>query len=66
MASSEVEISFEEQLKEAGNLLLSPPSDNNELIALLDKLESLLSNVEQAPSGSVRGALLPPMKALSH
>ncbi|KAK3188647.1 hypothetical protein Dsin_028208 [Dipteronia sinensis] len=64
MASSVREIDFEEQLKEAGNLLLSPPSETNELIALLDKLESLLSNVEQAPSEPVRGALLPPLKAL--
>ncbi|KAK3188643.1 hypothetical protein Dsin_028204 [Dipteronia sinensis] len=64
MASSVREIDFEEQLKEARNLLLSPPSETNELIALLDKLESLLSNVEQAPSEPVRCALLPPLKAL--
>ncbi|KAK2644752.1 hypothetical protein Ddye_019947 [Dipteronia dyeriana] len=64
MASSVGEISFEEQLKEAGNLLLSPPSEINELIALLDKLESLLSIVEQAPPEPVLGALLPPLKAL--
>ncbi|KAH7564653.1 hypothetical protein JRO89_XS09G0002200 [Xanthoceras sorbifolium] len=64
MGSPEGEIELQEQLREAGNLLLSPPSDIHQLNVLLDKVESLLANVEQAPSDSVRGALLPSMKAL--
>ena len=32
--------------------------------SVCQKLESLLSNVEQAPSEPVLGALLPPLKAL--
>ncbi|KAF5453295.1 hypothetical protein F2P56_028207 [Juglans regia] len=62
MTSSEGEL--EEQLKETGNKLLNPPSSIDELLNLLDKVESLLANVEQAPSESMKDALLPSMKAL--
>uniref|UniRef100_A0A6N2K5J7 Tudor domain-containing protein n=1 Tax=Salix viminalis TaxID=40686 RepID=A0A6N2K5J7_SALVM len=62
MPSSETEL--EERLKEAGNSLLNPPSSVDDLLDILDKLEHLLANVEQAPSRSMQDALLPPMKAL--
>ncbi|KAG6728148.1 hypothetical protein I3842_02G158800 [Carya illinoinensis] len=62
MTSSEGEL--EELLKETGNKLLNPPSSIDELLNLLDKVESLLANVEQAPSESMKDALLPSMKAL--
>ncbi|XP_035547467.1 sister chromatid cohesion protein pds5-like [Juglans regia] len=55
---------LEEQLKEAGNKLINPPSSIDELLSLLDKVENLLANVEQAPSESMKDALLPSMKAL--
>ncbi|KAG2729464.1 hypothetical protein I3760_01G251000 [Carya illinoinensis] len=55
---------LEEQLKEAGNKLINPPSSIDELLNLLDKVENLLANVEQAPSESMKDALLPSMKAL--
>ncbi|KAJ7951975.1 Sister chromatid cohesion protein PDS5-like B-B [Quillaja saponaria] len=62
MSSSEKEL--EEQLKDAGNILLNPPSSIDQLLSLLDKLENLLANVEQAPPRSMQEALLPLMKAL--
>ncbi|XP_059456807.1 sister chromatid cohesion protein PDS5 homolog C-like isoform X3 [Corylus avellana] len=62
MTSSDTDL--EEQLKEAGNELLDPPSSVDELLNLLDKVENLLANVEQAPSESMKDALLPSMKAL--
>lgn len=64
MGSSKREIELEEQLKDAGNLLLNLPSPVDEVINLLDKVEHLLANVEQAPSRSMRDALLPTMKGL--
>lgn len=64
MGSSKREIELEEQLKDAGNLLLNRPSPVDEVINLLDKVEHLLANVEQAPSRSMRDALLPTMKGL--
>ncbi|CAK9186825.1 unnamed protein product [Ilex paraguariensis] len=54
----------EDELKEAGNSLLRPPSSVDELLNLLDKVESLLSMVWQAPSKSMLDALLPSMNAL--
>ncbi|XP_068302902.1 sister chromatid cohesion protein PDS5 homolog D-like isoform X1 [Pyrus communis] len=60
--SSEKEL--EEQLKEAGNILLNPPSATEELLKFLGEAEGLLSNVEQAPHRSMQDALLPIMKAL--
>ena len=62
MASFDREL--KKQLKEAGNRLLNPPSSIDDLLTLLDKVENSLANVEQAPSKSMRGALLPSMKAL--
>ncbi|XP_062155021.1 sister chromatid cohesion protein PDS5 homolog C-like isoform X5 [Alnus glutinosa] len=62
MTSSESDL--EEQLKEAGNKLLDPPSSVDELLNLLDKVENLLANVEQAPSESMKDALWPSIKAL--
>ncbi|KAJ0074916.1 hypothetical protein Patl1_34744 [Pistacia atlantica] len=64
MGSPRRDVDLEEQLKEVGNALLSPPSAIDELTALLDKAEHLLANVEQAPPGSMQDALLPSMKAL--
>ncbi|KAJ0007745.1 hypothetical protein Pint_30329 [Pistacia integerrima] len=64
MGSPRRDVDLEEQLKEVGNALLSPPSAIDELTALLDKAEHLLTNVEQAPPGSMQDALLPSMKAL--
>ncbi|XP_037494960.1 uncharacterized protein LOC105630320 isoform X2 [Jatropha curcas] len=62
MAVNEIEL--EEQLKEVGNRLLDPPSSIDDLLNMLDNLECLLINVEQAPSRSMQDALLLPMKAL--
>ncbi|CAL5440005.1 unnamed protein product [Camellia sinensis] len=62
MASGERE--FEEQLEEAGNRLLQPPSSVDELLPLLDQVENFLSRVEQSPLKSMQTALSPSMKAL--
>ncbi|KAE8687476.1 hypothetical protein F3Y22_tig00111014pilonHSYRG00028 [Hibiscus syriacus] len=61
MASSDKEL---ELLLEAGNSLLEPPSSVDELITLLDQVESFLSRVEQAPSQSMQNAISPSLKAL--
>ncbi|KAF3973870.1 hypothetical protein ACB098_05G077700 [Castanea mollissima] len=55
---------LEEKLKEAGSTLLNPPSSIDDLLTLLDRVENLLANVEQAPSKSMQDALLPSLKAL--
>ncbi|KAK4590120.1 hypothetical protein RGQ29_020607 [Quercus rubra] len=55
---------LEEKLKESGSTLLNPPSSIDDLLTLLDKVENLLANVEQAPSKSMQDALLPSLKAL--
>ena len=44
------ETTLKDQLKDAGNNLLNLPSSLDELLNLLDKVETLLANVEQAPS----------------
>ncbi|XP_050382278.1 sister chromatid cohesion protein PDS5 homolog D isoform X2 [Argentina anserina] len=62
MSSSKKEL--EEKLKEAGNSLLKPPSNTDELLKLLDEVEGLLSDVGQAPCTSLQDALLPAMTAL--
>ncbi|GMI81514.1 hypothetical protein like AT4G31880 [Hibiscus trionum] len=62
MAASEKELEL--QLMEAGNRLVDPPSSVDELIPLLDKVESCLSRVEQSPSQSMQNALYPSLKAL--
>ena len=55
---------LEEKLKESGSTLLNPPSSIDDLLTLLDEVENLLAYVEQAPSKSMRGALLRSMNAL--
>ncbi|XP_060216305.1 sister chromatid cohesion protein PDS5 homolog C isoform X2 [Lycium barbarum] len=55
---------LEEQISEAGNKLLQPPSSLDELLPLLDQVESSLSKVEQSPAKSMHDALSPLMKAL--
>ncbi|KAE8656633.1 transcription initiation factor TFIID subunit 5-like isoform X1 [Hibiscus syriacus] len=62
MAASEKELEL--QLMEAGNRLVEPPSSVDELIPLLDQVESCLSRVEQSPSQSMQNALSPSRKAL--
>ncbi|CAI8605959.1 unnamed protein product [Vicia faba] len=59
-----VDKEVEEALLEAGQNLLDPPSSIDELITLLDKIESCLSKVEQSPSESMHNALSPALKAL--
>ncbi|KAH9616280.1 hypothetical protein KSS87_014641 [Heliosperma pusillum] len=58
------EIELEKQLLDAGNKLLSPPSLASELLESLNLVESLLLNVEQSPSESMREALDPSTNAL--
>ncbi|GAB4836783.1 hypothetical protein Ancab_001695 [Ancistrocladus abbreviatus] len=62
MAASEKEL--EQQLMEAGNRLLSPPSSVDELLHVLDQIESCLTKVEQSPSESMQKALSPARRAL--
>ncbi|XVE53543.1 hypothetical protein DITRI_Ditri03aG0011300 [Diplodiscus trichospermus] len=62
MAASDKELEL--LLMEAGNRLLEPPASANELILLLDQVESFLSRVEQSPSQSMQNALSPSLKAL--
>ncbi|KAJ1396294.1 Armadillo-type fold [Sesbania bispinosa] len=62
MASTDKEL--EEQLLEAGNKLVDPPSSVDDLLRLLDQVESCLSRVEQSPGESMQNALAPSLKAL--
>ncbi|XP_009790619.1 sister chromatid cohesion protein PDS5 homolog C-like isoform X2 [Nicotiana sylvestris] len=63
MASSDKEL--EQQLVEAGNKLLQPLSSvDDELLLLLDRVESCLSRVEQSPAISMHDALSPLIKSL--
>lgn len=62
MASTDKEL--EEKLLEAGNKLLDPPSSLEELLPLLDRVESCLSRVDQSPPDSMQNALSPSLKAL--
>lgn len=55
---------LEEKITEAGNKLIEPPSSLDELLPLLDQVESSLSKVEQSPAKSMHDALSPLMKAL--
>ncbi|XP_058724913.1 sister chromatid cohesion protein PDS5 homolog C-like isoform X3 [Vicia villosa] len=59
-----VDKEVEEELLKAGEKLLDPPSSIDDLINLLDKIESCLSKVEQSPSESMHNALSPALKAL--
>jgi hypothetical protein len=58
------ETALMDQLKDAGNDLLNFPYSIDNLLTLLDKVDNLLANVEQAPPKSIQDALLPSMKAL--
>ncbi|XP_071723473.1 uncharacterized protein [Rutidosis leptorrhynchoides] len=62
MVISENEL--ENQLREAGNKLENPPTSIDDLILLLNQVESYLSKVEQSPSQNMRNALSPSLKAL--
>ncbi|KAK7352651.1 hypothetical protein VNO80_18076 [Phaseolus coccineus] len=62
MASTDKQL--EEQLFEAGKKLADPPSSVEELLSLLEQVESCLSKVEQSPSDSMQNALSPSLKAL--
>ncbi|KAI9118313.1 hypothetical protein K1719_010645 [Acacia pycnantha] len=62
MASADIEL--EEQLREAGSKLVDPPSSVDELLPLLDQIESYLSRVEQSPTESMQNALSSSLKAL--
>ncbi|PON57276.1 Armadillo-type fold containing protein [Parasponia andersonii] len=64
MSPSEFEAWLRKQLRIGGTLLLNPPSSTEELLHILDKVEELLSNVEQSPPTLVQRALLPTMEAL--
>ncbi|CAN4099858.1 unnamed protein product [Withania somnifera] len=55
---------LEEKISDAGNRLIEPPSSLDELLPLLDQVESSLSKVEQSPAKSMHDALSPLMKAL--
>ncbi|XP_019243877.1 PREDICTED: uncharacterized protein LOC109223867 isoform X4 [Nicotiana attenuata] len=60
--SSQKEI--EDELKDCGIRLIIPPPSTEELLNLLDKVESLLIKVGQAPSDSMKDALRPVMRAM--
>uniref|UniRef100_A0A2N9G7Z4 TATA-binding protein interacting (TIP20) domain-containing protein n=1 Tax=Fagus sylvatica TaxID=28930 RepID=A0A2N9G7Z4_FAGSY len=62
--NSTIQTALEDQLKDAGNKLLNLPFSIDELLTLLDRVENLLANVQQAPSKSMRSALFPSVKAL--
>ncbi|KAF5461357.1 hypothetical protein F2P56_017462 [Juglans regia] len=62
MASSDTEL--EEQLLQAGNKLVDPPSSVDDLLPILDHVENCLSRVEQSPTKSMQSALSPSLKAL--
>ncbi|XP_027902902.1 nucleolar protein dao-5-like [Vigna unguiculata] len=62
MASADKQL--KEQLLEAGNKLADPPSSVEELLSLLEQVESCLSRVEQSPTDSMQNALSPSLKAM--
>ncbi|XP_028766458.1 uncharacterized protein LOC114724297 isoform X2 [Neltuma alba] len=51
-------------LVDVGDGLLNHPSSSDQLLALLDKLENILSTLDQEPDETVKEAILPSMKAL--
>ncbi|KAK9099427.1 hypothetical protein Syun_026472 [Stephania yunnanensis] len=61
MTDQELEL----ELNEAGTRLGDPPSLVDDLLGILDKLESCLTKVEQSPSESMRNAMEPSLKALA-
>ncbi|KAL2346661.1 hypothetical protein Fmac_000661 [Flemingia macrophylla] len=62
MASTDKKL--EEELLEAGNKLVDPPSSVEELLPLLDQVQSCLSRVDQSPPDSMQNAISPSLKAL--
>ncbi|KAL3566880.1 hypothetical protein D5086_032295 [Populus alba] len=55
---------LEDEIKVAGNALLSPPSSVSQLLLLLEKLENCLMRMDQSPSNSMQRAVDLAMKAL--
>ncbi|AEE85973.1 transcriptional regulator [Arabidopsis thaliana] len=62
MSDSDKEL--ENQIIEAGEKLIDPPSSLDELLSFLDKLFVSLAEVEQSPPDSMQNALTPLMKGL--
>ncbi|CAH8321404.1 unnamed protein product [Eruca vesicaria subsp. sativa] len=58
------ETELPEALLKAGKDLLEPHSSTDSLLDLLNKVETLLGNVEQDPTVSLQNALRPALKAL--
>ncbi|KAJ3679543.1 hypothetical protein LUZ60_017554 [Juncus effusus] len=54
----------EGKIQEVGEKLVSPPASADEILPLLDQLESYLIRVDQSPSQSMLTALQPAMSAL--
>nr|VDD48308.1 unnamed protein product [Brassica oleracea] len=61
---SDTEKEIENQILEAGEKLVDPPSSLDELLPLLDKIFTCLVDVEQSPPASMQNALSPLMTAL--
>ncbi|KAL5558219.1 hypothetical protein UlMin_034430 [Ulmus minor] len=55
---------LEAQLAQSGERLLDPPPSVEELLPLLDRVESCLSKVEQSPSRTMQNALSTSVRAL--
>ncbi|KAK4735677.1 hypothetical protein R3W88_009938 [Solanum pinnatisectum] len=64
MADSPSQKEIEDGLKDCGNSLINIPQSTEELISLLDKVESLLIKVAQAPADSMKDDLLPVIEAV--
>ncbi|XP_049395821.1 sister chromatid cohesion protein PDS5 homolog D-like isoform X1 [Solanum stenotomum] len=64
MADSPSQKEIEDGLKDCANSLINIPHSTEELISLLDKVESLLIKVAQAPDDSMKDALQPVMEAV--
>ncbi|CAN1325330.1 Sister chromatid cohesion protein PDS5 homolog C [Linum perenne] len=62
MASTDTDL--EQQLKEAGTKLVKPPSSVDELLPILDQVDSCLARVEQSPPESMQEALAPSLNSL--
>ncbi|KAK4362173.1 hypothetical protein RND71_017414 [Anisodus tanguticus] len=64
MAAASCQEEIEDGLKDYGFRLISPPPSTEELLSLLDKVESLLRKVGQAPADSMKDALRSVMRAM--
>ncbi|KAI7743347.1 hypothetical protein M8C21_003228 [Ambrosia artemisiifolia] len=62
--SLSADVELEQQIKEAGKQLLHPPDYVDALLPVLDRVEKLLSKVDQSPKRSMIEALKPSMRAL--